>query len=119
MTEQEQVTNVQFISQFSFQQKVGTYRKTKLEDNCWMKLYMSGNPGAAMLSFVDSEDKNINVPDEFILTDISRCHIPTKIDPISLKLFALVISHNYSFTYKDKSGKLILQWAMMGEFEWE
>lgn len=125
MTEHEQITNVPkttalLPSCFSFKQKIGTYRKTKLDDNCWMKLYMSGTPGGAVLSFVDSDDKNINVPDSFVLRDIKLDeNYPIYINPISQQLFVLVLERNYSFTHNEKTGKFILQWAMMGDFEWE
>jgi hypothetical protein len=117
----EPATNIPF----SFQQPVGTdryrYRKTPLNDNCWMKLYMSGNPFAAVLSFVDAEDKCIHVPDGFVLTDITR---PQPIEPMTSfnqesQLFALAIKHEYAFTYQGKTGKLILQWSLPGDFIWE
>ena len=102
----------------SFKQKNGMYRKTKLDDNCWMTLYRSGSPGAEIVSFLDSEYQNITVPDGFILTDITSGE-PIMINPISQQLFGLVKTNNYSFTYKERTGKLILEWETIGDFVWE
>lgn len=105
---------------FSFFQPTGTYRKTQLSDDCWMKLYMSGCHGAAMIAFVDSEDKHLDVPDGFLLKKFThKGDSSNKIDPISPQLFALRLDYTYSFTYGEKSGKFIAQWAIQGDFVFE
>lgn len=113
--EHSQVMNVPF----SFQQKMGTYRKTKIDVNCWAKLYKSGNPKAVVLSFVDADDKHIKVPDSFILNDITLDEKYPKIIKPMTNLFVLVCSNNYSFTYNEKHCKFILQWEMAGDYVWD
>ena len=105
---------------FSFYQPTGTYQKTQLSENCWMKLYMSGCHGAAMIAFVNSEDKNVNVPDGFVLKRFScKGDSSRKIDPMSPQFFALKLDYTYSFSYGEKSGKFIAQWAIQGDFVFE
>ncbi len=105
---------------FSFKHQTDTYRKTKLDDNCWMKLLMSGTPGAALLAFVDSDEKVINIPDSFVLRDITFGeNNPIRIKPLAPNLFVLPLDRNFLFTCNEKTGKLTLQWAMVGDFVWE
>lgn len=105
---------------FSFYQPTGTYRKTQLSENCWMKLYMSGCYKAAMIAFVDSEDKNVDIPDGFVLKRFtSKGDSSCKLDPLSPQFFALKLNYTYSFSYGEKSGKFIAQWAIQGDFVFE
>ena len=103
-------------------QKDGTSRKTPLGDNCWAKLVVTGQPGIAWLSIVDSDDNVLHVPDSFLVDDITeasrRIHIEP--EPISNK-FALLWARSYAFTYEGKTGKFMnqSQWAMIGDFVWE
>ena len=123
MAEQILILQHDMKGSFSFRQKDDTSRKTPLGDNCWAKLVLTGQPGIAWLSFVDSDDNALHVPDLFFVDDITdgeerRIHIEH--EPISHK-FALLWARSYAFTYEGKNGKFVnqTQWAMIGEFVWE
>lgn len=92
----------------------------QLDDNIFV-VVTDYAQGLVKMHFMDSRDYSIDIPEEFILQNITDDHDPYYVKPVEkTQIYLLLSSNNYKLTYLGKTCKLMNQpkWNIYGDYGW-